>query len=252
MFVIINIGAFIQALILGLIFAIFSLFIYAFNLEYAFTSYNDYYLIIPVLYFCYAVLAITDRLGVKGKLFFFSTWFLCLLIILLSNPGFYAQTKDKNIFDGFFLCFNIVFPLYLWYRMIKFGLEAFNYSASTAKANLLNVNYVINDSYRDNNYSILWKDVSKSIFYPPFVYRNAYSIYRTLNRSAITPESMVTHYISVVEKIEGRAAIPSDNKRLSEIKQELIKIKNGNGSNILLYDFITDVIRIIAKENKME
>lgn len=251
MFVIFNIGALIQTLIIGGIFAVFSLFIYVFNLDHAFVKYNDYYLIIPVLYFFYAILALTDKAGVKGKLFFFSTWFLCLVIILLLNPGLYFKTKDKNIFDGIYFCLNIIFPLYLWYRMVRFGLAKFNYQVAAGRITLLQTEYNITESYKEKN-TAFWGDILKSSYYPPFMYRNFNSFYRMINREAPEEEELADHYITIIEKIEGKAIVPSDNIKLDEAKQDLIKFKNKPDFHLLNYDYIKSVIGIILKENKIE
>jgi hypothetical protein len=111
--IIFNLGAIIQAIIVGLIgFLLYKIGLWDLINRFDLSMNNKN---IIVFYGAFFLLAFTHLAGAKGKLFFIPTWILCLALIFIHNFGNGSRYEIvDNWFNSTFTYINYVLPFILF------------------------------------------------------------------------------------------------------------------------------------------
>jgi hypothetical protein len=111
MFIIFNFGALIQAVTVGLFgFFFYKIGLWNFVNELSLSMHNKN---IIISYGVFLLLAITYKLGARGKIFFIPTWILILIFIFIDNFGNRNEQID-NGFNTIFTYSNYILPIVLF------------------------------------------------------------------------------------------------------------------------------------------
>ena len=179
------------------------------------------------LYFIYWILSSMDKRGIKGQLFWFPTWFLCLAFIMCVNAWDYDGDAHKGFWWQAFTVFNYVFPIYLGYRMFKI-LDAI-FIAKFREANSVLTHMPKTDEYFEANKKAFWAQVSHTFVFPSNAFLFFYPIYHFLYRNSITKKEFVAHYHLLLETLKGKAASERNQTTLAKFWKQLDEsIKTNN------------------------